>query len=215
MRYKSIFISDTHLGTRECQADALGSFLSQNKSENLFLVGDIIDGWALRRKSYWPKSHSSIIRKIIKISETSKVIYLTGNHDDFVRPFIRRAFNFGNFEIHNEYTYRALDGRKILVIHGDKYDFWKIVPRWVINFFAHFNDWIPKSKANKQKLKRYVRTTGVENILRRRIKIGTYDAVICGHTHHPKITETYINTGDWTKNCTAIVENLDGTWELV
>ena len=215
MHYKSIFISDTHLGTRGCQADALSSFLSKNKSENLFLVGDIIDGWALRRESYWPKSHSSIVRKIIKISEKLKVIYLTGNHDDFVRPFIRRAFNFGNFEIHNEYTYHAIDGRKILVIHGDKYDFWKIVPRRVINFFAHFNDWIPESKINKQKLKRYVRTTGVENMLRRRIKIGTYDAVICGHTHYPKITKAFMNTGDWVKHCTAIVENFDGTWELI
>jgi len=214
MEYRSIFISDTHLGTRGCQTDALESFLSKNKADNLFLVGDIIDGWALRRRSFWPKEHSAIVRKIIKISESSKVVYLTGNHDDFVRPFIRNAFNFGTFEIHNEYTYHAIDGRKILVLHGDKYDIWMRVPRPVINFFAHFTDWIPQSKANNQKLKRYVRANATEKLLRKRLKIGTYDAVICGHTHNPKITEAYMNTGDWVKHCTAIVEHYDGTWEL-
>lgn len=215
MKYKSIFISDTHLGTRRCKTSALEFFLSNNKADNLFLVGDIIDGWALRRKSYWPKEHSSIIRKIIKISETTKVIYLPGNHDDFVRPFIRRAFNFGNFEIHNEYTYHSIDGRKILVLHGDRYDFWMRVPRPIINFFARFTDWIPESRANKQKLRRYVRASSTENLLCRRSKIGKYDAIICGHTHSPKITEAFMNTGDWVKHCTAIVEHHDGTWELI
>lgn len=215
MEYKSIFISDLHLGTKNCKVNEIHSFLSNNKSDNLFLVGDIIDGWALRRKQYWPKEHSAIIRKMIKISETTKVVYLPGNHDDFVRPFIRNAFNFGNFEIHNEYTYNSVDGRKILVLHGDKYDYWMRVPRPIINFFAHFTDWMVESKANKQKLKRYVRANATENMLRRRLKIGTYDAVICGHTHNPKVTEAYMNTGDWVKHCTAIVEHYDGTWELI
>ena len=213
--YKSVFISDTHLGTKGCNAAALLSFLKQLQTEQLFLVGDIIDGWALRRRTYWPKEHSKIVREIIKISERVNVIYVPGNHDDFVRPFLMKSFDFGNFKIHKEYDYKTIDGRTILVTHGDKYDIWMKVPTKVINFLGHFTDWIPESEKKDQTIKRYVRSSRTEKVLRGYVQIRKkYDGVICGHTHEPKIDGIYMNTGDWKKNCSYIVETKLGEFKL-
>ena len=124
---KAIFLSDVHLGTKQCQAEVLLSFLNGIKCDYLFLVGDIIDGWALRRKHYWPKSHTEVLRRILKLSEKCKVIYLPGNHDEFVRPFLKEDMKLGNVEIVDSYVFE-----NVYVCHGDKFNLTIKIPRLVI-----------------------------------------------------------------------------------
>jgi len=214
-KYQSVFISDLHLGTKKSKSKELLEFLDSFTCENLFLVGDIIDGWALQRRHFWANSQTEVLRKILKISEKSKVIYIPGNHDEFVRPFFKYNFHFGNTQITDHYLYKALDGRTIYVVHGDKWDFLMHIPKKVINFFAHFTDWAEKAKEQEISTARYVRKSRTELALRKYISFKKYDAVICGHTHIPKIENPYMNTGDWVQHCTAIVEHTDGTFELV
>ena len=220
MHYKSIFISDLHLGTRHCKCKKLLKFLESNTCDNLFLVGDIIDGWALRRKHYWTDKQTEVLRKILEISLTSKVYYLPGNHDDFVRPFFKYNFNFGSLVVLNKYSYEALDGRKILVTHGDQFDVWMKFPKKLINSLARISDlipirWIQRAEQLNQTPYRYLRTTGTEKSLVAYAKINGYDTAICGHTHIPKITDKFMNSGDWVEHCTALVETVSGEWKLL
>ena len=203
---KSVFISDTHLGTKSCKAKRLHDFLSNIECENLFLVGDIIDGWALRRKHYWTKGQTEVIRKILKLSEKMNVYYLPGNHDDFIRPFFKFDFQIGDIQILDSMDYDAIDGRRIYVCHGDKFDLTMKIPRQVINLFAHISD---GSLSDKM-----YRWLGTEKVIDRFISAKGYDCAITGHTHSPCVTERYMNTGDWTENCTALIEEYDGTWKL-
>lgn len=203
---KSIFISDIHLGTKSCKAKVLHDFLCNIDCENLFLVGDIIDGWALRRKHYWTKGQTEVIRKVLKLSEKTNVYYIAGNHDDFIRPFFKFDFQIGDIKILDSMDYDAIDGRRIFVTHGDKFDITMKIPRPVINFFGHFCD---GSAADK--LYKYF---GQKKLLAKYIKSKGYDCSISGHTHDPVIEETYMNCGDWTSKCSALIENYDGSWEL-
>jgi UDP-2,3-diacylglucosamine pyrophosphatase LpxH len=219
MHYKSIFISDLHLGTRHAKSKKLLSFLDSNTCDNLFLVGDIIDGWALQRKQYWTDKQTQVIRKILEMSMTSKVYYAPGNHDDFVRPFFKYNFSFGSCTIANKHVYHAVDGRRILVTHGDQFDMWMRFPKKLINSLARIGDlipikWIERAEALNQTAYRYLRVTGTEKMLSKYGKLNGYDAVICGHTHIPKMTDYYMNTGDWVEHCTVLVETIEGKWEL-
>lgn len=211
---KSIFISDIHLGTKSCKAKRLHDFLSNIECENLFLVGDIIDGWALRRKHYWTKHQTEVIRKILKISETTTVVYIPGNHDEFIRPFFKFDFQIGDVQILDTMDYVAIDGRRILITHGDKHDFWMKVPRQIVNLLAHFTEWKEEAEKINKSVKRYKRISATESDIIKFAKRNKYDAVICGHTHVPKIVDSYMNTGDWTGHCSAIIEHYDGSWEL-
>jgi UDP-2,3-diacylglucosamine pyrophosphatase LpxH len=216
LQYKTIFISDLHLGTKKCKEKKILKFLKEIKCDNLYLVGDIIDGWALSRKHYWTITQTEILRKILKMSETTNITYIPGNHDSFVRPFFRYDFSFSNIRIVEHDTYVDSNGRRIFVVHGDKYDFWMKVPKKIINFLAHFTDWVEISEETGHDIKRAARLTRVEKVLKKFIKSNSkYDAVICGHTHHPKIDDVYMNTGDWVKHCTALCENYDGSWKIV
>lgn len=203
---KSIFISDIHLGTKSCKAKRLHDFLSSIECENLYLVGDIIDGWALRRKHYWTKSQTEVIRKVLKLSEKINVTYIAGNHDEFIRPFFKYDFQIGDIQILDSLDYDAIDGRRIYVSHGDYFDLTMKIPRQVINLAARFYDGSVSDKMYK--------LLGTEKVINKYIKAKGYDCAITGHTHSPKITPTYMNCGDWTDKCTALIEHTDGTWEL-
>ena len=205
--YKSVFISDVHLGTKSCKAKRLHDFLSSIEAENLFLVGDIVDGWALRRKHYWTKAQTEVMRKVLKLSEKMNVYYLPGNHDDFIRPFFKFDFQVGDIQILDSMVYDAVDGRRIYICHGDKFDITMKIPRPVINFFGHFCEGTATDKLYKY--------LGQEKLLDKFIKAKGYDCSITGHTHDPVIKDRYMNCGDWTHNCTALVEHMDGTWEIV
>ena len=215
VEYRSVFISDIHLGTKSCKAKKLLTFLSTLETERLFLVGDIIDGWKLQRSHYWTKTQTEVIRKILKISESTDVIYIPGNHDEFVRPFFKYDFQFGRTQVCDTYDYIDLNGRKIYVCHGDKFDFWMHVPKNIINFFGHFTDWTEKADEAGTSINRYIRRTSTESALRKFRRIRGYDSVICGHTHYPMCEEEYMNCGDWVKQCSAIVETHEGEWRLI
>ena len=213
--YRSVFISDVHLGTKSCKAKRLHDFLSSIETENLFLVGDIIDGWALRRKHYWNKTQTEIIRRILKLSEKINVYYIAGNHDEFIRPFFKYDFQFGTCQILDSYDYESLDGRRILVSHGDYFDLTMRIPRPVINFFARIVDLLPNRFTSTDFNHRMYKLLGVEHTIEKYLKLRGYDSCVTGHTHSPKIREHYMNCGDWVTNCTAIVENLEGEWSLI
>lgn len=212
--YRSVFISDTHLGTQHCKEKELLDFLKSFDAENLYLVGDIIDGWAMSRRHYWTKTQTEILRRILKLSEKMNVHYIAGNHDQFIRPFFKYDFQFGRTQICDSVVHVGLDGRRVYVTHGDHFDFWMRVPKKVINFFAHITDLPFMAEKRDVTNQRYLRQTSTEKALENWRRLKGYDAVLCGHTHFPKINDTYMNTGDWVKHCTYIVENLDGTWEL-
>lgn len=236
-RYRSIFISDVHLGSRGSQAEALNKFLKSNSSEYLYLVGDIVDFWALRRKVFFPQSHVNVIRRILKRSDHVKVTYIVGNHDEALRQFIPMAF--GDIQVANEVIHETADGRRFLVIHGDAFDQVMRYAKWLA-FLGDVGYGI------------LLRSNGIVNTLRRRFGLGYWSlsayvkhkvkmaanfigqfeqavelsvrernvhGVICGHIHHAEIKEypdfTYINDGDWVESCTAVVEHMDGRLELI
>ena len=236
--YKSIFISDVHLGSRGCQAEHLVEFLQQSTCDNLFLVGDIIDLWALERKFYFPQSHVNVIRHVMKCAKLgTKVTYIIGNHDERLREHL--PLKFGDIDLVNEIVYPALDGRHILVTHGDDYDQivkhakWMaklgdvayhslmIANRWVVAARRHLgrSHW-SLSAFVKHKVKGAANfIAGFEETVARDIKDRGLDGVICGHIHHAEMRDiagvSYMNDGDWVESCTALVEHHDGRFEIV
>lgn len=213
--YRSVFISDTHLGTKACKAKKLLEFLKSFEAENLFLVGDIIDGWALRRRHYWTKTQTEVIRRILKISEKSNVYYIAGNHDEFIRPFFRYDFQFGRCQILDSFDYIGVSGKRYYVTHGDYFDLTMKIPTPVINFCAHVWDYIPHKEENSTFTDKMYKILGTERVIAKYLKAKKYDSCITGHTHSPKIKDTYMNCGDWVTNCSALVEHVDGSWELI
>lgn len=212
--YKSVFISDTHLGTPYCYDEKLLKFLKEVKCENLYLVGDIIDVWALKRKHYWNTNQTEILRRILKLSEKINVTYIAGNHDEILRPFMKMGFQIGEIRVADEISYNAEDGRKILVTHGDYYDLTMNIPSSLINFGARI--WELFTNPTNPKFKDWLyKIMGTETVGIKRSRARGFDAVICGHTHSPKIREHYMNCGDWTRSRSALVENYDGSWELL
>jgi UDP-2,3-diacylglucosamine pyrophosphatase LpxH len=240
MKYKSIFISDIHLGTKFAQAELLMNFLKHTESENLFLVGDIIDGWAIRRKFKWYQSHSNVVQKILKIAKKgTKVHFITGNHDEFIRPFVPLILG-DSLEVKNEMEYQAIDGNRYLITHGDFFDMVTMTKKWLAvlgdygyGLILHLNLILMKifklfkiktkwslSKFVKDNVKKSVSfINDYENILSTYAKKNSYDGVICGHIHKAEIRNInkihYMNCGDWVESCTAIVETYEGKWELL
>lgn len=240
MNYKSIFISDIHLGTRFSQAEQLLEFLKEYESENLFLVGDIIDGWAIKRKFTWHQSHSDVVQKILrKARKGTNVVYITGNHDEFIRPFVPLLLG-DSLNIQNELEYTGINGKKYLVTHGDFFDMVTMTKKWVAilgdygyDFLLHLNHLLSKAckllKIKKQwSLSKYIKDNvkksvsfinDFENILSTHAKKKEYDGVICGHIHKAEIRDidgiSYLNCGDWVESCTAIVETYEGEWKII
>lgn len=234
---RSVFISDLHLGCTYCKSDMLLNFLKNIQPENLYLVGDIIDGWKMKQKIYWNDDYSFIVRRIIgMIKNDTKIIYITGNHDEFLREFCPNVF--GHFSVVDEVIHETLDGRKILVIHGDIFD--NITSKLKFLYFLGdkaytFAMWLNHvynyirikfkmpywslSSMLKQNVKKAVNfINDFEKFIVDYTKNKNCDGVICGHIHTPVIKElngiTYYNCGDWVESCTAIIEHLDGSFEL-
>lgn len=239
--YRSIFISDVHLGSKECKASELIDFLKNNSCETLYLVGDIIDGWKIQQNRFrWKQSHTEVIRQILKFSKNkTKVIYIAGNHDEFLRPFIQYANTFGQIEVQNQIEHIGADGKRYLVVHGDLFDGITRLAPWLsflgdkaydtvlylnskFNWIRHkfgFGYW-SLSKYLKHKVKKAVDFIfQFEHNLAAYCKKRGFDGVICGHIHHAEIKEidgvVYMNDGDWVESLTALVEHHTGIWEII
>jgi len=241
MKYRSIFISDVHLGTRSCKAELLNNFLKHNKCDNLYLIGDIIDGWKIQQNKWrWQQSHTNVIRRILGHAKRgTKVVYLTGNHDEFFRPLIPYGLHFGNVELLNHACHVGVDGKKYLVVHGDMFDGITRLAPWltilgdkaydfVLNLNTHFNSIRRRLGFNYWSLSRYLKQRvkkAVDFIFQFEKNITNYcrkkgyQGVICGHIHSPQIKQIddiiYMNDGDWVESCSALVEHETGEWEIV
>jgi UDP-2,3-diacylglucosamine pyrophosphatase LpxH len=239
-KYRSIFISDIHLGSYPCKANILLSFLKENESDNLFLIGDIIDGWRLQSKFYWPQKHTDVLRKFLNLSHKNvNIVWITGNHDEFLRQFSGLNLKFGNITICDEYDYVTIKNKKLLITHGDKYDqlvkyskFLNILGDKLYNILVHinivFNFFRKIFKLKYWSLSHYIKMKSKQAVififefkknLILECKRNGYNGVICGHIHCPEIEYVddilYLNTGDWVENCSAIVEDYDGNFKII
>ena len=236
--YRTIFLSDVHLGTRACKADRLIDFLERHQCDQLYLVGDVIDGWQLRGAIYWPPSHNTVVRLVLAMAERgTKVTYVTGNHDDMLRPYT--DFRFGEVDIVDQAEYVAPDGTRFLVIHGDQFDFVANHQRWIavlgdigyrglirlngiVNFARRLvgrEEW-SLSAWVKNRVKKAVNAMGsYEKTVRNYCRDGGYQGIVCGHIHRASVTRfldiEYINCGDWVESCTAIVEDASGEHRIL
>ena len=237
-RYRAVFISDIHLGTRRAQAEALLDFLRGTESERLYLVGDIIDSWSLRERWYWNQSQNDVIQKLLrKARKGTKVIYIPGNHDENFRDIA--GHRFGRVAVMREAVHKTATGQRYLVLHGDKFDSVVYFAPWL----AKLGDWAYErlmdlngpvnamrrmfgfgnwslSAYMKHKVKKAVEfISRFEEAVVRDAQARGCDGVICGHIHTPDdrmIGKThYLNDGDWVESCTALVEHFDGHFEIL
>ena len=239
--YRSIFISDVHLGTRDCKAEQLNNFLKNNSADTLYLVGDIIDAWKMQQnKLRWHQSHTNVIRRVLGHAKRGcRVVYVAGNHDEFLRPMIPYEVSFGQVEICNQTTHIGADGKKYLVTHGDLFDGVTRLAPWLAFLGDHAYDFILRMNSRfnwirhrlgfgywslSQWLKHRVKKA-VDFVFKFEKTITDYarkrgfDGVICGHIHHAEIKYVdniiYMNDGDWVESMTALVEHHSGEWEIV
>jgi UDP-2,3-diacylglucosamine pyrophosphatase LpxH len=237
-RYRTIWISDVHLGTRGCKADFLLDFLRVHDAKTIYLVGDIIDAWRLKKSWYWPQAHNDVVQKMLrKVRKGTRVIYIPGNHDEMLRDYT--LLQFGGVEVVQEAEHVTADGRRLLVLHGDFFDAVVKHARWMamlgdsaytaaLTLNRYFNTvrrrlgypYWSLSQYLKLKVKNAVQYIGsfadaVCDEARRR----GFDGVVCGHIHHAEISERggmlYCNDGDWVESCTALVEHFDGRLEII
>jgi UDP-2,3-diacylglucosamine pyrophosphatase LpxH len=237
-RHRTIWISDIHLGTSGCKAEFLLDFLKCNESDTLYLVGDILDGWQLRKGWHWPQSHNDVVQKLLrKARKGTRVIYVPGNHDEFARDYVSHAF--GGIEVVHEAVHRTADGRRLLVTHGDLFDGVVQQARWLallgdklytlilalnhgfnrIRARLGFGYW-SLSQYLKQSAKKAVAfIVDFELALIREAKDRGLDGVVCGHIHKAEIRMVdgvlYCNDGDWVESLTALVEDYAGQLRLV
>lgn len=237
--YRTIWISDLHLGSTQCQANVLLDFLKHNDSEKLYLVGDIIDFWALSKKMYWPTDHNTVIQKVLrKARHGTKVIYVPGNHDENVRDY--DSYVFGDIIVKKSDIHTTLDGKKLLVVHGDEYDTIAQYHRWIAKLGSKGYDFLLEVNRFLRMIRRFLGVQSnfslaayikykVKNVVQfisdyeqsivSTLRNEDLDGVVCGHIHHPEIKQIdrflYINTGDFVESCSAIVEHLDGQLELI
>ena len=232
-RFRTIWISDVHLGTRGCNAGLLIDFLDHVDSEQLYLVGDIIDGWRLKKKFYWPASHNDIVWRVLKRAKRgTKITYIPGNHDEMFRQFT--GLNFGGVQIRRQAVHTTADGRRLLVLHGDEFDAIMLSHRWLaylgdaayhammvlsgwVNFWRRKLDlpYWSLSKHAKHKVKNAVEfISDFEGIVAKEAGSRGVDGVVAGHIHTAEMRTIdgveYYNDGDWVEGCTALVEHFDG-----
>ena len=236
--FRSVWISDLHLGTPGCQAVALLDFLKSIDCEHLFLVGDIIDGWQLRRSWYWPQSHNDVVQKLLrKARKGTRVVFIPGNHDEFARRYL--GHNFGGIEVAEEWLHETADGRTLWITHGDLYDGVIQCAKWLayvgdslyeftLKLNRHLNSMRARlglpywslSRYLKFKVKRAVSYVGdFEVAVAREARKRGAQGVVCGHIHHAELREidgiTYCNDGDWVESLSALVEHADGRLEII
>ncbi|MGB0714814.1 MAG: UDP-2,3-diacylglucosamine diphosphatase [Phycisphaerae bacterium] len=236
--YRSVWISDVHLGTRDSQADLVMDFLDSLSCDHLYLVGDIIDMWALKRRWRWPGEYNRLIHRLLELAANgTRVVYIPGNHDEFFRDYC--GHQFGDIEIRRRTVHEMVDGRRFLVTHGDEFDAIVLCHNWL----SHLGSWAYAYLTQLNRVVNSVRRRigmpywSLSGFIKRRVKravsfinhfedsmIGEarkleVDGVICGHIHQPVMHHvgeiTYCNTGDWVENCTALVEHQAGDLELL
>jgi UDP-2,3-diacylglucosamine pyrophosphatase LpxH len=235
---RALFLSDLHLGTKGCKAEKLLDFLRCHDADVIYLIGDIIDGWQLKSSWYWPQSHNDVVQKLLrKARKGARIIYIPGNHDEFLRNFY--GTHFGGIEVVESFIHDTADGRRFLVIHGDLFDVVIRHARWLallgdkaydlaISLNTSFNalrralglPYWSLSQWLKLKVKNAVNFIGeFERTLSTEALRHSVNGVICGHIHHAAIRQwnglTYVNCGDWVESCTAVVEHFDGRIEII
>jgi UDP-2,3-diacylglucosamine pyrophosphatase LpxH len=238
LRVRTVWISDLHLGTPGCRAQALLDFLKHVDCDQLFLVGDIVDGWQLRRSWYWPQAHNDVIQKLLrKARKGTRVIFVPGNHDEFARRYV--GHEFGGIEVVHDWMHVTADGRRLWITHGDLFDGVIQCAKWLayvgdslygltLRLNSHFNSLRARlglpywslSKYLKQKVKRAVSYVGdFEVAVAREAHRRGADGVVCGHIHHAEMRMIdgvlYCNDGDWVESLTALVEHADGQLEIL
>ena len=236
--HRALFLSDIHLGTRGCQAAMLLDFLAEHDADRIYLVGDIVDCWRLRRGWFFPQAHNDVVEALLaKAHAGADVILIPGNHDEMLRRYL--GTHFGGVEVMRTADHVSADGKRFLVTHGDQFDSIVVNAKWL----AHLGDrayeialwsntWVNRARRiwggqywslsnwAKQQVKQAVNyISEYESVLVADARQGRYDGVICGHIHHPAIRRIdgmdYLNCGDWVESCTAIVEHADGRFELI
>ena len=238
LAYRTVWISDTHLGTPGCNADLLLDFLKSIDCETLYLVGDIVDGWRLRKGWYWPPRHNDVVRCILKQAKHgTRVIYIPGNHDEALRDY--SGLNFGGIEVMAEAVHLTADGRRLLILHGDEFDGVVLYAKWLAFLGDHAYTLLLKlnrlvnvgrrwlglpywslSKHIKRRVKNAVQfVSSFETAVAHAAHERGADGVVCGHIHCAEVRQlgevTYYNDGDWVESCTALVEHADGAMEIV
>ena len=238
MQFRTIWISDIHLGTPGCNADLLMDFLKSIECETLYLVGDIIDAWRLRKGWYWPARHNDVVRRILKMAKHgTHVVYVPGNHDEVLRDYAGLAF--GDVTVAGEVVHETADGRRLLVLHGDQFDSVVLYAKWlaflgdsayefllkanrVVNFFRRrfgLPYWSLAAHMKKRVKNAVSFISKFEEVVARAAAERHVDGVVCGHIHSAEIRQfgdiTYYNDGDWVESCTALVEHADGRIEII
>ena len=237
-RYRTVFVSDVHLGTRGCQAELLLDFIRHMECETLYLVGDIIDGWRLKSGWYWPQAHNDVVQKVLRLARKGvRVVYVPGNHDEFARDYCQ--MHFGGVELVMDAVHQTADGRRLLVVHGDHFDgvilyakWLALLGDWAYAIVLWLNTWFNRVRRRlgfgywslsaflKGKVKNAVQfiadfEAAVADEARRR----GLDGVVCGHIHKADVRDVqgvlYANDGDWVESCTALVEHFDGQLEVI
>lgn len=237
-RYRAIWISDVHLGTRGCRADLLLDFLRNTESDYLYLVGDIVDGWRLKKSWYWAQSHNDVVQKLLrKARKNTKVIYIPGNHDEALRDYV--DLQFGGITVVAEAIHVTADGRRLLVLHGDAFDGVVKYARWlaVLGDGAYNSLIILNSSFNALRKRLGLSYWSLSGYLKNKVKNAVeyisrfedavadearrrgVDGVVCGHIHKAEIRDIqgvlYCNDGDWVESCTSLVEHFDGRLEIL
>ncbi len=235
---RTAWISDTHLGTSGCNAELLLDFLKSVDCETLYLVGDIIDGWQLKKGWYWPPRHNDVVRCILKKAKHgTRVIYVPGNHDEAFRGYV--GLNLGGVELVSEAIHETADGRRLLIIHGDEFDGVVLYARWLAflgdnayTLLLQLNrvlNWVRRKRGLpywslaahlKKKVKNAVQfISSFEEVVAHAASERSVQGVVCGHIHSAEIKQigevTYYNDGDWVESCTALVEHVDGRMEII
>ena len=238
--YRAVFISDLHLGTRGCRSDFLADFLRRVSCEQMYLVGDIIDGWRLRKSWYWDETHDEVIRLILLHARNgAEVTYIPGNHDEMFRAWLPMGLEVAGIKLRKDAVHGMADGRRLLVMHGDEFDsvvryakFLALLGDWAYTAALVVNRWFNVARRRlgypywslsawaKRQVKEAVKAIDrFETALAGEAKRRGFDGVVCGHIHHAEMREIngvlYLNDGDWVESCTALVEHHDGRLELI
>jgi len=238
LAFRTVFISDTHLGTAGCNAEMLLDFLKSIECDTLFLVGDIVDGWQLRKGWYWPPRHNDVVRCVLKAAKHgTRVIYVPGNHDEVFRDYV--GLHFGGVELLHEAIHVTADGRRLLIIHGDEFDGVVLYAKWLAFLGDHAYTLLLKLNRVFNVARRMLGLPywSLSAYLKKRVKnavsyVSSFeqavahaafergaDGVVCGHIHSAEVRQfgevTYYNDGDWVESCTALVEHFDGRMEII
>ena len=236
--YRAIWISDAHLGWRASEAARLLDFLKHHDADHWYLVGDMVDGWMLKRSWHWPQAHNDVVQKLLrKVRKGAQVVYIPGNHDEFLRDFT--SLQFGGITLHHDAMHTTADGRRLWVLHGDEFDSIVHYAPWLAFLgnngydamiligrqFNRLRRWLGRPEWSlsayvKHRVKNIVKfVTNYEHALAHEAGRRAADGVVCGHIHKAEIKAfegiTYYNAGDWVESCTALVEHFDGRLEII